>query len=171
MKDKEKLIFGLIVLILFIWATQQPQFTFILFGGQEMVGFVSNTTGICYTLSTSDTCVQQKVNLINFTEQNLLVCPEGYYSTKHECELKYGIKAVEKPKIECYFIGEDDRCYSEYFLQEEGCPATYFTTLDACEEEAETFITHISLLFKNKSTVIALIAGVIAILILFLKKL
>jgi len=169
MKEKTIYIILAIFLLFMVWNLRTE--TFILFGGEELEGYVSEQKGECWTLATQDRCVRQTVNLINFTEQKVLGCPEGYYLTKRECELKYGIIEIEKPKIECYFIGEDDICYSEYFLQEEGCPTTYFTTLEECEEERKTFFTHVKLLFKNKSTVIALIAGVIAILILVLKKL
>jgi len=169
MKDNTILTILAILLLLLVWNIQTE--TFILFGGVEIEGSVSDIKGECWTLATSDRCARQNVFLINLTKQNLLVCPDGYYSTERECQIKYGIILIEKPKIDCFFIDkETDKCFVDEFLEEDGCPALYFTSLEDCEEARKTFFTHIKLLFKNKATLIALIAGVIALFVLVLKK-
>ena len=167
MKDKTAMVILGILLLALVWNLQIP--SFILYGGTEYEGYISNETGICWILAESDRCVKQRVYLINLTEQNLLICPEATFPTEQECELKYGLIKIEKPKITCYYIGEDE-CKTEQFLEEEGCPLTYYTSLSKCEEALETPLYHIKTLFKNKMTLYMVIAGIIALLILIVPR-
>lgn len=169
MKDKTIIAILGILLLALVWNLQIPT-TFILYGGTEYEGYVSNETGICWTLAESDRCVKQRVYLINLTKQNLLVCPEATFPTEQECKQKYGlIPEPPKPKINCYFISEDE-CKTEQFLEEEGCPSTYYSNLNECEEALKTPLRHIKLLFQNKFTLYAVIVGVIILIVLIIPK-
>lgn len=167
MENKVFILIG--VALLLIWTSQQPQTAFLIFGGVEIEGGVTNITGDCYTLAESDRCVRQNVNLVNFTRQNLLVCPEGYYSTKLECEKAYKIIVEPKPKVTCYYIGEDE-CQMEVIEGMETCPSQYYSAIEECEEELRTPLRHIGALIKNPIVLIAIIIGLVAGLILLLKK-
>jgi len=163
MKDKTLIIiFGIILLILAANLGKLP--TFILYGGQEIEGEISEQEAQCWILGASDSCVKQTIFLINFTKQNLLACPDSYFPTKFECEKHYGLIKEEKPKINCYFISEDD-CQMELF-ELTSCPTQYYSTIGECTEALETPTLHLKKLFTNPTTLI-LLGIVIAILLFF----
>lgn len=164
--ENKHIIWIVIALILLIWASQQPQTVFILFGGEEIKGFVSDVRGECWTLG-QERCVRQNVNLVNFTKQNLLACPEGYYSSEQLCREKYFPKP--KPKINCYYISERE-CKVE-ILEADVCPSQYYSSMEECTEKLKKSpIYHLKTLFKSPATIIILIIGIIAIIILFVKR-
>jgi len=157
----------LTIALLFLVANTTKLTPFILYGGMELPLNETNITGECWTLS-AERCVRQQVNLLNYTSQNLLICPESYYPTEIDCEKAYGLIVEEKPKINCYYIDEDT-CKTEQFLQEEGCPSAYYTSEEECKEALRTPLHHIGKLFKNKLFLIFAVL-LVGLLIYFLRK-
>lgn len=165
--EKNTQIAVLAIVLLFLVIQLQHPGTFILYGGVEIPANETNVTGECWTLG-QDACVRRPVKLINFTKQSLLVCPEGYYPTKEQCEKAYSVVKTELPKIKCYYINED-ACWEDELTVEQ-CPSLYYSSKAACEEALETPIRHIKKLFQNKITLIILAVAVIAGVFLFFGK-
>lgn len=166
MKDKALLII-LIIALLFLITNLEGLPFFILYGGVEIEGEITNQTAQCWTLAT-DRCVKQKVFLINFTKQNLLVCPELHHSTELECQKAFKLIEEPKPTVTCYYIEKE--CKVEVIVGLEKCPSKYYSTMDECKEALETPLYHIKTLFKNKATIFTLIAGIIIVVILILSR-
>ncbi len=179
MNEKEKNIIWILVailLLLLITRLQQPTTFSVFYQGQEYKGYETNVTGWCWTLG-KDTCVKQQVKLLNLTAQSLLICPEGYYGTKVECEKENQIGAF-KPvikQITCYYI-KDNKCVTEV-LEGETCPSAYYATFPLCEEalQQQSFIirakAHLSGLFKKTSFIWFIVISVLGlIVIIFTRK-
>lgn len=166
-KDDLALVIFVLALLFLVWNLKTD--TFILYKGQEIEGEVSEIKGMCWTLG-QDRCVKQSVFLINFTEQNLLTCPELYYPTELECQKAFKLVEEPKPTVSCYYI-EDDECKVEVIEGLEACPTAYYSNMEECEEALKTPLTHIRKLFKNPTAIIMVIVAIIAGLILIVPKL
>ena len=172
MKKQNKTIWIIVGILALIVLTQfkPPEIFSVMYQGQNYSGHLSNKTGECWTMGL-DTCVRQEVKLINLTTQNLLICPETYFPTKIDCEKAYGlVKTITKPeKITCYKI-EEKKCkvVGEY----ETCPADTFSSLSKCQEEAGklTWTYNLKQLIKKPYTIILLVLGVIAGIVLLIKR-
>ena len=165
MKNEPLVIILAILALFLVWNLQTE--TFILYGGQEIEGYITDQEAQCWILGASDSCVKQNVFLINFTKQNLLACPDGYSASRLECEKHYGLIVEPKPTITCYYV--DKECQVEV-LELEQCPSQYHSSMDECKEALETPFYHITKLFKNPATLILLVVVFAIILFLAFKR-
>jgi len=169
MKQKNNTIWIILAIIgLFIILKHGGIETFsVLYYGQQLEGYTTNITGECWTLGT-DTCVKQTVRLINLTKQNILICPEGYYSTKLECEKAFEL-IKEPEKHMCYRINEEKNICEEAGMKVV-CGEGEFTSLSACQAELEKRKTTLTEFITQPYTLVVIILALVAVIGLIISQ-